>query len=739
MILHRISRIWIGIFLFVLAAGLAPRPANGQATVVEGLIRSTNDNHPVEFALVFLDEIRRSATSDFQGRFSIAHVPAGTHTLHVSRIGFEGLTREIQVAGEDTLRITLFMDPEVIVHDEVVVEGARSVGEAIITEQEMRGEQLREHLGTTIAETLNDLPGLSMRSMGPAPSRPVLRGLGGERLLVLENGSRTGDLSQTSSDHALVIDPLSAERMEIIRGPAALVYGSNTMAGAINVVKESVLSSVPDHIHANATLQAQSVSSGVASGFSMAAPVGSSIAIHAGGTVREGNDVRTPEGRLGNTDLSSWNGEAGVSWVRPWGYVGFNGSLYASDYGIPGGFVGAHPNGVSISVERKRAEYRAELLRPRLWLDRLEWVGSWTRYFHQEFESSGALGIEYGVLTWSTKLTAHTGEWGFFDRGALGVWAEYRDYVAGGFSFTPATTERTVAAFAYQDFHIGKSIVEAGLRFDSRVVTPASEFTSDIGEVRQRTLGGLSASLSVLQELGNGWSARAIAMRSLRLPGIEELLSEGPHLAAYSFEVGNPDLPEENGSGAELTLLMNKERVSGSAAVFVNQFSGYIFPRNTGELNYRIYVPIYQYTGNDARLFGAEGQVMIDLGQRYEVESTFSWVRGHLTDIDTPIPWTPPLKGRVAVVLNGKRIKWTASLRAASEQTRLGPFEEATDGYVVPDLTAQTHFVRGGVLHTLTLAVDNLTNTSYRDHLSRVKSVMPEPGRNVRILYRLYF
>jgi iron complex outermembrane receptor protein len=203
--------------------------------------------------------------------------------------------------------------------------------------------------------------------------------------------------------------------------------------------------------------------------------------------------------------------------------------------------------------------------------------------------------------------------------------------------------------------------------------------------------------------------------------------------------VGNPDLPEEIGNGVELTLLLNKERVSGSAAVFVNQFDGYIFPRNTGELNYRIYVPIYQYTGNDALLYGAEGQVEVDLRRRFELNSTLSWVRGEFPDTGVPIPWTPPLKGRLAFIRNGERVKWTASIRGASRQTRLGPFEEATDAYLVPDLSAQMHFVRGGMLHTMTVAMDNVTDTSYRDHLSRVKSVMPEPGRNIRILYKLHF
>ena len=133
MILNRITRLSTILVVVVLAAGLAPRPVLSQATVIEGSIRSTNDNHPVEFALVFLEEIRRSATSDVQGVFHIANVPEGPHSVQISRIGFENLTRVIEVSGEDTLRITFFMDPEVIIHDEVIVQGDRSVGEAVVT------------------------------------------------------------------------------------------------------------------------------------------------------------------------------------------------------------------------------------------------------------------------------------------------------------------------------------------------------------------------------------------------------------------------------------------------------------------------------------------------------------------------------------------------------------------------------------------------------------------------------
>ena len=172
---------------------------------------------------------------------------------------------------------------------------------------------MRQHLGTTIAESLDQEPGISMRSMGPAPARPVLRGLGGERLLVLENGGRTGDLSQTSSDHALVIDPLTADRMEIIRGPGALEFGSNALGGVINVVRESILSSVPDRLHMTLTGQLQSVSSGAAGGAALSLPLGQHFAARADASWRTAGDVNTPERSLSNTDLETLTGSGGIS------------------------------------------------------------------------------------------------------------------------------------------------------------------------------------------------------------------------------------------------------------------------------------------------------------------------------------------------------------------------------------------------------------------------------------------
>ncbi|MDA0875468.1 MAG: TonB-dependent receptor [Bacteroidetes bacterium] len=733
---HPTRTIWV--LLSGLLAFAAPS-VTAQRAVIEGQLLSTQDNHPVEFALVFMDEVRRSSMSDVQGRFRFENIPAGHHTFHATRIGFQPLTQVLDVESGDTLRLVLHMVPDIIEVDEVVVESNRVIGESEGVAHRMEGDRLRQHLGTTIAETLDEEPGIAMRSMGPAPARPVMRGLGGERLLVLENGGQMGDLSQTSSDHALMVDPLTADRLEIIRGPEALLHGPNTMAGAINVVRETILASVPERVQASLAFQGQSVSSGLASGGSIALPLGRKWAFRTNGSTRTASDVHTPEGRLGNTQLHTTTASAGLSRVMRTGFVGVSGSWYDTGYGIPGGFIGAHPNGVSVEADRWYVELRGEWLAPLPWIRRLETVGSWSRYFHQEFESSGALGIEYGLLTGNARAVAHMGHLGPFEHGAFGISAQFRDYAAGGFSFTPATVERSMAVFGYQDFHVGATTIMMGLRGDHRRVLPAESGPSDIGDIRERTFSGLSASLSVRRPILRDTEMEILVMRGLRLPGIEELFSAGPHLAAYSFEVGNPSLVTERGTGFELSVRHEGRTVRGSAAVFLNHFDGFIFPLNTGELDYRIYVPIYQYSGTDAEMVGAEGRISWSPKPTWTFSQTLSWVRGTLTELDSPIPWTPPLRSSSSV--QWKKRAWTASttIRAMHGQGRLGPFEEGTDGYIVPDAAVEYHLIARAMMHTFTLALDNITDTTYRDHLSRVKSIMPEPGRNLRLLYRVWF
>lgn len=705
-----------------------------------GTVTDANVEAPVAWVQIVLDEAGRSTASDETGQFKLVDVPAGTYTLKTSRIGYGALVQRVQILPEDTTVVRLLVSTSPIEAGEVIVEAeqafrADDLGRAVLTVED---QALRQSLGTTIAETLASQPGVRMRSMGPAPARPVVRGLGGERVLVLEDGERTGDLSATSSDHAVVVEPMTASRIEVVRGPAALLYTSTTQGGVVNVVRGYIPTISYDRPHIEASTQVASVNESVATGVMGVAPFGA-WTVRADGSYRSAQDINTPLGRLENTGIETLNGSAGVSYRYRRGYAGVAGSAYTTSYGIPGGFIGAHPTGVRIDVQRRHLEARTEYQPPTPRIPRIEANYSYTFYEHQEIEGNGLTGVEFAAVAYHGKIVARTQRLGPFQQGAFGVWGQYRDYNTGGITFTPATLQRSAAVFGYQEWHRAPWRVQLGGRLDVRQLTPERTFESRIiGLVRERSFSGWSGSVDATWEQDDV-DVGVIVTRSLRLPALEELYSGGPHLAAYSFEVGNPDLGKETGLGFEAYAHVHQGRWEGRLSAYLNTFESYLFPRNTGELFVRLLLPLYQIVGEPARMYGAEWSGTWHITPRWELGTQAAYIHGTLTDTDEPLPWIPPLSGHVSLTRRLGALKVGATVRAADSQSRLGPFEETTDSYAVADVFAQFHRTTGRALHTVDLTVQNLTNATYYDHLSRVKSIMPEPGINLRLLYKVYF
>ncbi|MBD3289508.1 TonB-dependent receptor [candidate division KSB1 bacterium] len=350
------------------------------------------------------------------------------------------------------------------------------------------------------------------------------------------------------------------------------------------------------------------------------------------------------------------------------------------------------------------------------------------------------LGIEFGLLSYNFSLITRFKPFGIFRNGAAGIWAEYRDHAAGGLAFTPPTTEGTLAGFLYQEAVAGPLVLQGALRFDAKQVTPEFEnVSSRIGYIRERKFSNFSGSIKGLYNFHPNYHAGISVMRSFRAPGIEELFSEGPHLAAYSFEIGNPELGNETGIGIDLFLHYSGDLGKAEITAFRNDISGYIFPRNTGQLNYRTLLPTYQFSGLNAVMTGGEFLFEYEIFKNLGVSTTVSYVHGDLSDSGEPLPWMPPLSGTFGLRYTRNKLTLGTTVRAAADQDRLGEFEERTAGYVVTDLFAQYFFSFGQFLNTVDIIVENIADTEYRKHLSRVKSIMPEPGRNIKLLYRIYF
>lgn len=714
---------------------------------IHGQVLDEETGDPLGFVDLILVELNHAVSSHADGHFHFLRVPPGEYTLRVTRVGYRELYRQLNLAPGDTLQLDLALHHSAVELQDVELKGLREVDESVRHEPvtDLAGGELQRNLGTTIAETVGEEPGIAQRTMGPAPARPVLRGLSGDRLLILEDGQRTGDLSGSSSDHAVAIEPMTASRIEVLRGPETLLYGPGVLGGVVDVKREEIVRNEPHRTHGSALVEAGSVNRGAGSGVELVVPLshytGLPLAIRTDGSIRAADDMTTPTGTLGNTALQTTNGSLSLSYLPAWGMIGVAGATYDSEYGIPGGFVGAHPNGVDIEMSRRRLDISSVAYVDWFRIKRVELDYSFSRYQHAEYESSGSLGMEFGVLTDHADLKFHLGKHAFFQSGVFGVSGEWRNYATGGLSFTPDTRETSLGAYLYQQREFDTFHLDMALRLDRRVILPDEQRTSIfVGDIRDRSFAGFSGAIRAETHLTRTITGGVSLLKSFRSPTVEELFSEGPHLAAYSYEVGDADLGSEHGYGGEVYLRRNAGYIRGRAALFVNQFDGYIFPRNTGEFSPRradLYE--YRYTGLDARMAGAEGRVEVDASTHLTLTLSASYVRGILTDSGESLPMIPPLNGSIGVDWHCCIWSVGAELLGAFEQYQLGDFEQPTAGYARLDLNAQYQKTWAGLLHSVVLKVENATDAEYRQHLSRVKSIMPEPGRNLKLVYRVYF
>ena len=673
------------------------------------------------------------------GEFRFDEIAPETYTLRFERVGYETLDQEIVVNADSTAMTVKLKRSPLQLGEVVVTPGDEEYAHfEKTTDLNLSAQELGQQMGATIAETLSGEVGIAQRTMGRAAARPVIRGMGGDRLLILEDGGRTGDKSASAADHAVAIDPTTATNIEITRGPASLIYGSSALGGVVNVKREAIPQTLPNRPTMNLTFQGESVNSGLTGTTGLTIPIGD-LAWRLELNRRHTDDTHTPIGILENTSLSQTNFSTGVSMVKDWGHFGISGGSYRSDYGIPGSPEG-HIQGVTIDLDRQRYEGNFEYGFQQSFLEKLKLHSTYTRYQHQEIESNNTLGVEFGLLTYNLSALAY-----MHGDAVAGIWGEYRDHATGGFYWTPHTREMSLAGFYFKQKRLNDDLtLQGAIRYDVRRIEPFEDgAVTRAGAVQQRDFGGVSSAASGIYHWDDHLETGATLMKTFRTPGIEELFSDGPHLASYSYEIGNAELGSEDGFGTEAFLRYSAKRVKLNFTVFRNQIFSYLIPTNTGEKEWGSgaagWLWIYQYRGQDAVLDGAEFSVDAEIVSRLQAQVRMSYVRGTLADSESPLERIPPLNGKVALRYVTRSLKVHFTARLSDGQYRLSEFEEATDGYIVYDVGFQLAFPIWQLQHQAVVTVKNIFDTEYRQHLSRIKSVMPEPGRNMKLLYRLNF
>lgn len=710
---------------------------------VSGVVLDNETHEPIPGAVIKFIETGNFITTDSYGKFFIdCKNDFKSVTLEVTHLAYKETLLQISIQSVQGETVVIYMIPKSILINPVIVSDFKSYSKLDSLQElsnVLKGKDLQRELGQTLAATLKNETGISMRSMGPAPARPVIRGLGSNRVFMSEDGSKTIDLSATSPDHAVTIDPFNLLRIEVFRGPRVLLKTPVTIGGIVNVVRNEIPEELHDHIFGSIGTFGETANSGYLVSSTLEVPV-MDFALRGELSERRAFNLNTPEGRLNNSYSKNFNYSAGGSYLYNSGFIGMSFRNFELDYGVPGGFIGAHPKGVDISMYRKQFNIRSNLIFDSAFFDFAELSFNRVLYRHKEFEASGTLSTEFRIISNQGYINLHHKKTNFFEKGTAGLSFEHRDFQIGGLVFTSPAVSFNISAFAYETLSYGRFNIEAAVRYNYDFIEPErKKFDEKIGEVDTKEFHTYSLSFTSLYELTKIVFVGFNVNRSSRVPTIEELFSRGPHLAAYSYEIGNASLEDERGFGLDVFVYHKFKDLFWNINIFRNDLSYYIIPRNTGEINFQTFLPVYQSEGAPVLLYGVESQIDWNVFSFIKLSNSASYTHGEFKGSGKALPQIPPVKGKLEVQFVSEKWALGINLEWAGAQKKVDRFESQTQGYMILNSFVHYTFTYDHFIHAVSFNVDNVLNGIYRNHLSRVKSIMPEAGRNFRLTYKMYF
>ena len=602
----------------------------------------------------------------------------------------------------------------------------------------LKDEKLDRKVSTTIAETIKNEPDIAIRSMGPAAARPVIKGLSGSHVTLTEDGSFCGDMSATSPDHAVASEVLTAHKLRITRGPQILAQSFATAGGVIQVNHQDI--PFDDSLfHGYIANYAETGQPGFATVINAIANV-LGVSLKGEVSARNMGDMETAKGTLKNTDIENRSIAIGAAYSLDRFKFGASYRSFNSDYGIPGGFIGGHPNGVDIELSKRDFTLQG-LYIPAARPDTLNVIFRYNQYHHKEFETKKYVGAEFAVNQANLRIEKFIANSGPFFGIRLGGELDNRSVEMGGYVFTPPTNSYAASLFSIASLNGWNGLeITLSARLGGAFFRPRESVVADKDAIEDRnfTLWAFAAEFS--QIVAPGKFLTLDVFRTTRAPTIEELYNQGPHLAAYTYERGYHKLDAESGYGAELEFRDYGEHFNWRASTHITWFLNHLAPRATGDTNWSQLLPIYQVSGDDALLMGANASIETSTEQGFYAQAGASYVCGFYQNENwSDMPQIPPFKFHGEVAYIWQHVRVGINTEFALAQNRLDRYEQRTPGYITFGALLEFHWALTLANYSIILRGDNLFNADVRNHLSRLKSVMPEKGRNISILAKVEF
>ncbi len=689
---------------------------------------------PVRGATVSLPGLGLVAISDSTGAFRFERVPAGQHEIFAQRGNARSPRRQVSVAAGETVAADFLLAVAHVLEAITVTgnpRGQTTALEAFGALTSVSWRDLSERMSGSLGETLDGTPGIAKRSFGPGSSRPIVRGFDGDRVLIMQDGLRTGDVSSSSGDHGVLTDPASLKRVEVLKGPATLLYGSNAVGGVVNAISyhDFTHEAPPSGTSGFVTLDAATDDERVGGNFEAQYGANGWL-VWGGGGARRSGDYDAPDGTIENS--STRMERASIGGGRHWGDGFLDGSVELNwgRYGVPfaASFEpGAEP--IDLSSERMALRLNTGLRSLGGFLEDAHAHVTYIDWSHEELEGE-EVGTQFSNETLVVRAEANhraRGKWS----GTFGVWGQSRSFEAvGEEALSPPVDQLSFALFALEELDLGAVRLAGGARLETNNYDVAAGLPD-------RSFTGVSGSFGVNASLAEGAALYASVSRSHRSPALEELYNNGPHIGNLTFEEGDPDLGSEITTGLDAGVRLQSDNLNLEVGAFVYDIADYVFLQPTGEIEDGL--PAGRYSQGDARYMGLEAGVDLRVSSDLRILGGIDLVRAELTTTDDPLPRIPPLRARLGLDVHVKGLDIRPEAVFVAEQDRVFGMETTTDGYTLLSLTASYTVLSGSRQHVVSLRVKNLGDELYRNHSSFIKDLAPEQGRSAQLTYSVRF
>jgi iron complex outermembrane receptor protein len=750
------------------------RPAAAQPSgTLTGKVTLAGQGTPLHNVTITIGRLGRTAESDHDGAFEIRGLPPGTYNVTAHLHQLSDITRQVEIRSGETTEVKFEMSFRPV-RDSITVtatEREQTTFEAFQAVSSLDSVELTQKSQPSLGEVLEGLPGVGKRSFGPGSSRPVIRGFDADRVLIMQDGLPTGTLSSQSGDHAESLDASTLERVEVVKGPATLLYGSNAIGGVVNAITGHHLSHSHPHQGVTGFITGfggtTNNQGGGAGGFE--AGIKNWRLWGSGGGQRTG-DYNTPIGVIDNSRARVSNTTGGFGWANGRGFFDAGYRYDEGRYGVPfvGEFHGDHDDDDHDHDHEARST-RTALLAQAKSRTRAADDHQHDEEPHEDISlafrrhnlrtSAGARGI--GTFIDGVRFSLNYSDWehkelaedqvetlfqnktfvyrGVFEQQRKGPWlgtfgfqGMHRDYeVIGEEALAPPVKQDGIAIFGLQELDFERVRFQLGGRLEH------NRYLVDSEDLDNRSFTGFSGAAGIYVPLWRNGAFVTNYTHSFRAPALEELYNFGPHVGNLTFEIGNPNLKAERANGVDFALRHRAGRVRGEVNFFYYGISDFVFLAPTGEVEDGLTEA--EFAQGDSRFYGTEANLDFGLNRFVWLNLGLDYVNAELTETRSPLPRITPLRGRAGLDFRFNGLSVRPMLRMAGRQDRIFATETPTAGYAVFDVNATYTLPRQHSAHIFGVNFFNANNRLYRNHLSFIKDLAPEIGRGVRFTYTMRF